>query len=101
MHICSEVGIYCKFMSLHSVTAQRNVLVFNLALVHMTGILQLSVFYVLQIPYIYCKTVLIIRSKIRYLILNWSIINENGLHASCLLSNYSREGIDFSFCLID
>lgn len=50
-----------------------------------------------QILHIYCDTVLIIRSKIQYLTPNWSINNENGLCASCLLSNYPKAGIDSRF----
>lgn len=37
------------------------------------------------------------RNQAQSLASNWSIYNENGLYASCLLSNYPKAGIESKF----
>lgn len=44
-----------------------------------------------------CKALLIMRKGTQSLTPNWSINNENGLCASCLLSNYPKAGIESRF----
>lgn len=46
---------------------------------------------------LHCKAPLIMRNQAQSLASNWSIYNENGLYASCLLSSYPKAGIESRF----
>lgn len=47
--------------------------------------------------HLHCKAALIMRNQTQSLAPNWSINNENGLCASCLLSNYPEARIESRF----
>lgn len=50
-----------------------------------------------RLHHLHCKASLIMRNQTQSLAPNWSINNENGLCASCLLSNYPKAGIESRF----